>query len=1464
MKKFVCAVLLAFGVGAGVLYAGETGTSQLQTPQGSGSGTAFGDYVSDAAALNTAYHFFVEVPPGVGQLNIDIYDPDCGIGSPNEATAGRDRDRTNAITSARYSIFNPSGATRTPLFTTGNDTAPVNSDAAWTPLFTSTGDTVRDNFGTAAYTNNDGLASWSTNWLETNDDNSATGGMMQITGGELRIQDDNNANVSTITREANLTGWTTATLTFNLRTANVEAGDQMRVQVSNNGGGSWTTLETFTGAIATGSSRTYDITTSIASNTRIRFLEVTGYSGSDSFFVDNVQIKDSAIQNGHWEVRVDMSNTVTTAEGINAFGIRANDGDSSSGGTELNIYADSFVALGANPPASGVTTRNYTFFPYFTSGCSCSHNDYDYDSNRGDVGSAKYTSPSAAFSQTIAAASLSGDDVWNRDSITGFTTDSHSFDYGIWQLDEVIKSYLVAGAPNGNYTVVYDTSYAAAANPPTTNPATNTFRIYLGTDENLTAPAKPYLEQQLTQRVGPLTVGGSVARYTVTVSVVNPTPHAITFSAARLVTAYIPTAPAGSTTTYGGNPQMSQGAIGSAPAIGGTGNITWNPGTVAAGATAIFSYDVHATTTTPGLRLPITATPASTNGTRATWLDETANASQARAIFTFGPLCELAVTEGLATEVLLSKVDVSVRGGATLVAWTTASEAGTVGFNVYRLDRGTNAAVKVNRSMLPANPGKGQGSHYRFVDPSNSDPAPSYYLEELTARGKALRYGPFTQGANASTEPLPSKPFDGVARTSKGKSAVKVAGKKSKPSAVMVGVRKTGITRVAAADIAAALNASSGSIEAAVKTGRLSLTSRGAQVAWTAAADNSAILFFGEAPDSQYSTERVYRIEVDKGTTMSVTDVASAPAHATAFSGTADAEVDSFPAAVLPLDPESDYWFWDFILSGDPDYGRKSFPIDVPSVAATDNATLQVRLQGAIADIPHHARVAVNGVPVGEMTWSSLDGKSADLAIPAAVLHSGANSIDVEGVLESSAPWDVFYIDGFTVRYTRAAQAVNGALEMNVSSAGPVTASGFGSGVMAFDVTTRTRPSLLRGGSAANGDVSLVTPAAARTLYFADASAVAGPSSLRAADAVTLNDKKNGADYLVIAPAAVRPAADALAQLRARDGLTTYVADLEQVYDEYSGGNVTPYAIRDFLASTRQWNRAPKYVVLAGTGSYDYRGVFTDPGLVPPLMTKTSNGIFAADSRFTDFNGDGLPDLAIGRIPVSTNDELDAYVRKLDSSARAAAAGSMVFSADAQDRGADFRRSSGLAEAAVAGRPAAKVYMDDLGGEGARNALFAAWKDGSPLVSWVGHGGVDRLSAYGVITPDDAAALTSSNGQLPVLVAMTCTINRFELGEFEALGAALARVPNSGALAVWSASGLSLHGDAASLEQTFYRLAARTPGARVGDLIVQSLAANPSIGETGSVYLLLGDPAIRLSLPVETAPIDNRPPKGRE
>ncbi|HEV7922337.1 MAG TPA: C25 family cysteine peptidase [Thermoanaerobaculia bacterium] len=1428
----------------------------LHTVQGINSGRANGDYVSDSAinALNGVYHYWVEVPPGVPNLTVDLYDADLGINTPgNEDDLNRDRDRGGFDSTCAYSAFRPNNTAITTSFTTGTNALPAGSDGNWLTFFTVGGTTVLDQFGAVAYGNNNGTQNWAGNWIETNDDANPNAGNIRITGGELRIRDDTNVNAasSTIEREANLSTWSIATLTFTMRTENVDVGDVMLLQVSSNGGGAWTTIATYSGAFAAAVTQSYNISAFRAANTRVRFIQSANYSGNDSFFVDNVQIQDQ-ITAGHYEVRVDMG----VEDDVNAFGIRA----TSTDGTELNVYVDDIVPFGTNPNNGNTTTRTYQFYPYITSGCSCLHSDFDSDSSRTTLSHITYRNPSNVLIADFLDASLSDENAWGHQEVTGWTTDQASTGYGMWDFDATIQSY---GA-NGNYTDIVVGDYvraaafaAAGTANPTANPEANAFRIYLPTDD-ATAPVKPVLEQLLAQRfVGNLPAGVQ-RRYTVTVRIDNRTAYPITFSNAlgNVVTAHVP----GTKVLYGGNFQKTQGTMISQPAVGAAGDVVWDPGSVTTTTTltaASMSYDILVTVAS-GDHIPVTGT-AGSDGTRAKFIDETGNATQTRATYTLGQVCELMVEQGLATPVLLSSFDAGIRAGVTNLEWVTAAELGTIGFNVYRVDPSRNGAlIRINDRTIAAGPGAPQGARYRLVDRGNLAASGTYYLEELTADGKKNRYGPYFASAKRIVQP----PANGQLsdRQPRGNfNTVEIIDIGDPPhlsnaEAVMVGVGRTGIVRVTGADIAANLNVPLSTVLGAIAGNGLVVSNNGVAVSWSGNAAHDAVLFYGEQGDTIFSNERVYRIALGSGTPMDIVQVTGGSAPLTTFAGTKELETDAFAATVLPLDPESDYWFWDYVLSGDPADGRKTFSVNIPAVASTSGATLQVRLQGALAGTAHRARVWLNNSPIGELTWDGVDGKTADLPIPVALLLDGNNDLAVEGVLEPGLSFDVFYVDGFRVAYQKKAVPEAATLFLMAPAGGQVTAGPFATLPCVLDVTDKTHPRMLQNGSFAGGNLSFATPPGVQSVFFSERAGFVAPAYVRGSAPPSLVENLSGADYIVITPRALHDGAQALASFRASDGLQTLVVDLDQIYDELNGGNPNPGAIRTFLGITSRWQRKPKYVVLIGTGTVDYRGIQTSPGPMPPMMFRTADGLYASDSLYADRNFDNVPDLAIGRIPITTAAELSAYLQKLSDAAQVQTASSkIIWSADLVDQGANFRQASRKAESPLADRPASRIYLDQLGSDGARTAMFSAWQSGATLMNWVGHGGLDRLSTTSLLTVDDVPSLTTT-GPLPIVTAMTCSINRFDIGVVDSLGAALTRAPNAGALAVWSSSGMSIHSDAAGLGRTFVRLAAQMPDARLGDLILKALTTTPNLGETGPLYLLLGDPALRLALPAPPDP----------
>src|SRR4029453_8080737 len=145
-------------------------------------------------------------------------------------------------------------------------------------------------------------------------------------------------------------------------------------------------------------------------------------------------------------------------------------------------------------------------------------------------------------------------------------------------------------------------------------------------------------------------------------------------------------------------------------------------------------------------------------------------------------------------------------------------------------------------------------------------------------------------------------------------------------------------------------------------------------------------------------------------------------------------------------------------------------------------------------------------------------------------------------------------------------------------------------------------------------------------------------------------------------------------------------------------------AIKDFLAHAYQaWpGPAPRYVLLLGDASYDAKD-FLKAGawdLVPSPVVRTTYLWTASDLAYAATNGDDLlPDLAIGRLPARTADEVRVLVEKIAAFETAARGlgGRAVFVADGADAAGAFEADSDEVATLAAGREVEKIYLSERG-----------------------------------------------------------------------------------------------------------------------------------------------------------------------
>ena len=156
--------------------------------------------------------------------------------------------------------------------------------------------TVLDQFNSVSYSNNDGSQIWAGNWIEVGDNNGPSGGGIKVLASTLHVTAETTGY--NIYREANLSGSSSASLSFAFD--NTLSGSRViEVQVSANGGSSYTTLAVFNASTNTGTgTRTFDISAYMASNTRVRLFITGGGSASDYVRFDNIQIAYMAAGGG--------------------------------------------------------------------------------------------------------------------------------------------------------------------------------------------------------------------------------------------------------------------------------------------------------------------------------------------------------------------------------------------------------------------------------------------------------------------------------------------------------------------------------------------------------------------------------------------------------------------------------------------------------------------------------------------------------------------------------------------------------------------------------------------------------------------------------------------------------------------------------------------------------------------------------------------------------------------------------------------------------------------------------------------------------------------------------------------------------------------------------------------------------------------------------------------------------------
>lgn len=808
--------------------------------------------------------------------------------------------------------------------------------------------------------------------------------------------------------------------------------------------------------------------------------------------------------------------------------------------------------------------------------------------------------------------------------------------------------------------------------------------------------------------------------------------------------------------------------------------------------------------------------------------------------------------------------DVRVVGGE--LEWSTVAEAGTLGFAVS-VERG-GEWIPLHDGVLPALPEAGQGAVYRLR--ASGLRGKTIRIEEYELRGRSLTVYEGAPRSTSGASTLAGREFAVTANALTGRpemaidaapsaaALVKAAG--DEPTGVFALADGDGLLRVTFAEIAAALQVPEATVASRVAAGELSVREHGNSVAWTRAADEpTAVVFAARRRESVYSATRPYEIRltagqqlvtVDRGMDDTATGEAQLRFHH---------EVDSFPALAVSPDPTQEFWF-------ERSLGNHVSYQDYPATFTLEN----VDGQAATFDLSYYAApglsdenvltltMTINGQPAGAVDVSSTGLGVARFTIPAGALLAGPNTVQVRATSALPAGQALAYVDAYQVTYGaplefgaegRFEAVTDGALAFELDNAD-------GSPVWIVDVTSGERISATRTAIDATRARFTIDAQDNHEYFVASEAGLMDPAGLRSRSEQHFSDSSRAADYVVIAPAALYDAATALVARRQTQGLTAAVVDVQDIYDAYGAGEHNPFAIREFLrVAQTNWSTAPRYVLLLGDGNYDYRGVRpTGSGTIPPMMLRTDTGVYASDLALADTDGDGRPNLAIGRVPAHTALEADAFVQRvvtyestdLDAFERHA----LLVSGG--NRELDFSGYVNALESQLDSRVnAERIDRAQLTLAEARTQLINGINTGSFWFHYQGHGASNQLDDDGLLTLADVGGLTNANA-LTIFTGMSCSTARFEVPGMDSISELMLNGSPGGAIALFGPSGAGRSYESGNIADAFQRgllTGNNLTDGRVGDVVLglyhPTTGANATTAQLG-IYLLLGDPATQL------------------
>ena len=376
---------------------------------------------------------------------------------------------------------------------------------------------------------------------------------------------------------------------------------------------------------------------------------------------------------------------------------------------------------------------------------------------------------------------------------------------------------------------------------------------------------------------------------------------------------------------------------------------------------------------------------------------------------------------------------------------------------------------------------------------------------------------------------------------------------------------------------------------------------------------------------------------------------------------------------------------------------------------------------------------------------------------------------------------------------------------------------------------------------------------------------------------------KQSTQMIIITPSEFKTWADRIAAVHSSE-MSVSVTTINQIYNEFSCGAKDVSAIRDYLRHVYKYAKGDslRYVLLFGDGTVDNLTVSNGntnyiPTYQSPQSLDEDNIIsFISDDYFALLDDDegeynGLPDIAVGRIPVKSATEAETAANKIELYSRNFFNGwekNIAFIADDENLNIHASQADQIAVFTETNYPdydIAKIYIDayprqqTVGGNlypQAREDILKQFNLGAKIINFTGHGGINYLTDERILTNNDIDNLKNIDN-LPVFITSSCDVGRFDhytrvsdAGMDSPAERALHN-PKGGAIAMIAAARHAYAEPNFNLNKNIFNYILRSKNSnrimRLGDVVM--LAKRQTDDINMRCFMLLGDPALILHTP---------------